>query len=88
MWYLILWPNLSPTSEDLLKASRSVAIADARSLFDAARSMSAGLKLAERRSAIELTMADEQLKQMNGSWRWCNSMQQMADGLTKASTRG
>ena len=87
MWYLMLWPSTKPTSEDLLAASKSVAITDARSLYDAARSMSAGLKLAERRSAIELTMADEHLRQMRGEWKWCNSAQQMADGLTKSAAR-
>ena len=86
-WALILWPLEDPLSEDLNRASGTFVITDAKSLYDAANSMSAGLKLSERRSAIELAMANERLRSMGGGWKWCNSAQQLADGLTKGSAR-
>ncbi|CAE7764314.1 unnamed protein product [Symbiodinium sp. KB8] len=86
-WHLMLWPNADPTDDDMAKVTLSFVITDAKSLYDAANSMSAGLKLAERRSAIELSGTNERLKAIGGHWRWCNSNQQLADGLTKATAR-
>ena len=60
---------------------------DAKSLYDAARSVSAGLRLSERRTAIEVSIVRERLAAMLGEWRWVNSEQQVADGLTKTAAR-
>ena len=86
-WHLMLWPNAEPLDDDMAKITPSFVVTDAKSLYDAANSMSAGLKLSERRSAIELAGTNERLKAIGGHWRWCNSSQQLADGLTKAAAR-
>ena len=74
-----------PTEDGVAKITLRFVITDAKSLYDAANSMSAGLRLAERRSAIELSGTNERLKAIGGHWRWCNSNQQLADGLRKAA---
>ena len=86
-WHLMLFPNADPQSDELARMFGSFVVTDAKSLYYAANSMSAGLKLSERRSAIELSGTNERLKAMGGHWKWCNSSQQLADGLTKASAR-
>ena len=62
-------------------------ITDEKSLFDAAHSVSSGLRLSEKRTAIEMTIVRERLEALNGYWRWVNSAQQLADGLTKPAAR-
>ena len=84
-WHLMIFPESDPLVQQ--HEAGSFVITDAKSLYDAANSMSAGLKLAERRSAIELAGTNERLRAMRGHWKWCNSDQQLADGLTKTSAR-
>ena len=86
-WHLMLFPNADPQSDELARMTGSFVTTDTKSLYDAANSMSAGLKLSERRSAIELSGINERLKAMGGHWKCCNSSQQPADGLTKTSAR-
>ena len=86
-WHLMLFPNADPQSDELARQTGNLVVTDAKSLYDAADSMSAGLKLSERRSAIELSGTNERLRAMGGHWKWRNSSQQLADGLTKASAR-
>ncbi|CAK0898302.1 unnamed protein product, partial [Prorocentrum cordatum] len=62
-------------------------IADAKCLYDASRSATAGLGIAEKRTAIEVKIVNEQLAEVNARWKWVNTQQQMADGLTKLSAR-
>ena len=62
-------------------------IFDAKSLYDAAQSVSSGLRLSEKRTAIEVTIVRERLEVLHGHWRWVNSAQQLADGLTKPTAR-
>ena len=62
-------------------------ITDAKSLIDSAKSVSSGLRLAEKRTAIEVAIVRERMEAMAGYWRWVNSAQQLADGLTKPSAR-
>ena len=85
VWHLMVWPFKDPSKVTDNNSTGASAITDARSLYDAANSMSAGLNLTKRRCAIELTMSTERLKAMGGSWR--NSAQQLADGLTKLKAR-
>ncbi|CAK0890715.1 unnamed protein product, partial [Prorocentrum cordatum] len=65
----------------------SLFITDAKCLYDASRSATAGLGIAERRTAIEVKIVNEQLAEVNAKWKWVNTQQQMADGLTKLSAR-
>ena len=83
------WQLILPEADPLVHQHEagSFVITDAKSLYDAANSMSAGLKLAERRSAIELAGTNEKLRAMRGHRKWCNSDQQLADGLTTTSAR-
>ncbi|CAK0823245.1 unnamed protein product [Prorocentrum cordatum] len=62
-------------------------ITDAKCLYDASRSATAGLGIAEKRTAIEVKIVNEQLAEVNARWKWVNTQQQMADGLTKLSAR-
>ena len=88
MFALMVWPNQKPDNEDVMKwLGESPMITDARALFDASTSMSPGAKLAERRTAIEIQICVERMQAAGGALRWCNSHQQLADGMTKASAR-
>eukprot|EP00913_Durusdinium_trenchii_P002397 g2213.t1 len=78
--------NISEDST-MSKFGPSPLITDAKSLFDAARSVSSGLRLSEKRTAIEVTIVRERLEALGGHWRWVNSAQQLADGLTKPTSR-
>ncbi|CAK0875283.1 unnamed protein product, partial [Prorocentrum cordatum] len=62
-------------------------ITDAKCLYDASRSITAGLGIAEQRAAIEVRIANEQVEEIDAVWRWVNTQQQLADGLTKLSSR-
>eukprot|EP00959_Pyramimonas_sp_CCMP1952_P362095 7583582-Pyramimonas_sp.AAC.1 len=45
-------------------------IADAKCLYDASRSATAGLGIAEKRTAIEVKIVNEQLAEVNARWKW------------------
>ena len=75
------------SEEVLLMTGQSFLVTDAKSLYDASRSMSSGLKLSEKRTAIEVSIVNQRLAAMSGTWRWVNSHQQMADGLTKTAAK-
>ena len=81
-------PFISIADESVLQVFGSTpAWTDATSLFDAARSVSAGLRLAEKRTAIEVAIVKERLSAMPGDMRRVNSAQQVADGLTKPGAK-
>ena len=58
-----------------------------RALFDASTSATPGMKLAEKRTAIEIKITAERMQAARGMMRWCNSHQQLADGVTKSAAR-
>ena len=60
--WLVLW---TPT-EALRKFGTSPLATDARSLFDAARSMTPGMKLSERRTAIEIAIVKDRMPARDG----------------------
>ena len=63
---------------------RAHVITDCKSLYDALeRSESAGLGLAEKRTAIEVTATRDTMRETGISTRWVNSDRQIADVLTK-----
>ena len=62
-------------------------ITDAKALFDSTLSVTPGMKLSERRTAIEICILKERLHAVMGNFRWVNSTQQLADGFTKTSAR-
>ena len=45
------------------------------------------MKLAEKRTAIEIKITAERLQAACGMMRWCNSHQQLADGVTKSAAK-
>ena len=61
VWHLILWPFGNPLNEFAEDGAETFAITDAKSLYDASSSMNSGLKLSERRYAIELAMTNQRL---------------------------
>ena len=71
----------------LQKMLMSPVATDAKSLFDATHSITAGMKLSERRAAIEITIIKQRLEAILGELFWVNSHQQLADGLTKSAAR-
>ena len=81
-------PTVLIAEENTLKMFGQIpALTDAKSLFDSARSVSGGLYLTEKRTAIELCIVKERLNAMLGYLKWVNSTQQVADGLTKPSAK-
>lgn len=67
--------------------TESPVITDAKALYDSAGSVTPGLKLSEQRTAIEICILRERMQAVLGQFRWVNSMQQFADGLTKPSAK-
>jgi hypothetical protein len=49
--------------------------------------LSSGLGIAEKRTAIEVRIAVENMVSMDARWQWVNTHQQLADGLTKVGSR-
>ena len=85
---LMIWPALRPDNEEMMRwLGDSPCITDARALFHASNSKAPGMKLAEKRTAIEIKMACERMAAAGGVLKWCNSHQQLADGVTKVSAR-
>ena len=81
-------PYISIADEGVLQMfGPTPALTDAKSLFDSARSVSAGLRLTEKRTAIEVAIVKERLAAMLGEMKWVNSAQQVADGLTKPGAK-
>lgn len=67
-----------------MKEIPSVLILDSKNLFDAlSRIETSGLQLEERRTAIEVLSIRERTQQAGICVKWCDSDQQLADGLSK-----
>ena len=43
--------------------------------------------MTEKRTAIEVMILNERMKALKAVWKWTNTLQQLADGLTKIDTR-
>jgi hypothetical protein len=85
---LLLRPDVPADDESHCRAlGISPLVTDAKALYDASRSESAGLGLTEKRTAIEVMILNERLKALLGVWKWTNTFQQLADGLTKIDGR-
>ena len=69
------------------KFGGSAVITDAKALFDSTTAVTSGLKLSERRTAIEICILRERLEASLSKVKWCNSLQQLADGLTKGAAK-
>ena len=69
------------------KVGNSPVLVDAKALFDVVLSLAPGLKLSEKRTAIEVAIMRDRLQAMGGKLKWLNSSQQLADGLTKVQGR-
>ncbi|CAK0886983.1 unnamed protein product, partial [Prorocentrum cordatum] len=83
---LSLRPEFKP-DQAMLYLGESPFITDAKCLYDASRSATAGLGITEKRTAIEVNIVNEQMEEIGAVWKWVNTQQQMADGLTKLSAR-
>ena len=76
MFALMVWPNQKPDNEEIMKwLGESPCITDARALYDASVSKAPGMKLAEKRTAIEIKMSCERMAAAGGMLKWCNSHQ-------------
>ena len=85
LFALMIWPNQRPDNEEIMRwLGESPCITDARALYDASVSKAPGMKLAEKRTAIEIKMSCERMAAAAGV---LNSHQQLADGMTKTSAR-
>ena len=70
--------------EERMQAVPSVLIMDSKNLYDAmSRIETSGLQLEEKRVAIEILSIRERTKQTGICVKWCDSDQQLADGLSK-----
>ena len=54
--------------ESMLKFGESPVLTDAKSLYDASSSVTPGMKLSERRTAIEVAIARERVEALGGTW--------------------
>ena len=87
-WTTMVNPTLSiETNATLQHSGLFYVLTDAKSLFDASKSITSGLHLSERSTAIEVAIVAERVKVMQAEWKWMNSHQQIADGLTKPSAK-
>ena len=76
--------DLRKADEVLNIIPKSIMVTDCKSLYDAlARSVSQGLGLAEKRTAIEVTATRQQMEATAIECKWVNSDRQLADSLTK-----
>ena len=81
-------PNLSLA--ELLKEKSSLKptlVTDAKALYDSYHRESLVSSVTDRRISLEIRVVKEQLQSLNGNLRWVSSERQLADGLTKESTR-
>lgn len=70
--------------EKHMQSIPSVLIMDSKNLFDAmSRIETSGLQLEERRVALEILSIRERTQQTGICVKWCDSDQQLADGLSK-----
>ena len=84
----LLYPDRPIDDPTLYKEmGESVVVTDARALYDASRSASAGLGLQEKRTAIELSILNERMEAIGAVWKWVDNTKQLADGLTKLQSR-
>ena len=84
----ILWPSIDLSADSTMhKLGVSPVITDSKGLFDASRSASSGLGISEKRTAIEVKIINERMDASCGYWAWTSAAQQVADGLTKVSSR-
>ena len=57
---MMIWPALRPDNEEMMRwLGDSPCITDARALFDASNSKAPGMKLAEKRTAIEIKLCKD-----------------------------
>ena len=73
---------------DLLKTTsilQPTMVTDAKSVYDSYHKES--MSSVDKRSGLEIRVVKEQLQSLNGKLRWVSSERQLADGLTKMSTR-
>ena len=71
-------------SGSYLSSFKSVLVGDARNIYDGiVKVETSGLRMADRRTAIELLAIRERLQQACVELRWIESDCDMADGLTK-----
>ena len=85
---LIIDPTQPPQlDETMKKLGPSPVMTDAKALYDASLSTTAGLGITEKRTAIEVSIINQRMKAASAYWTWTNTMQQLADGLTKVSQR-
>ena len=76
--------DLRRADKVLSEMPKAYVVTDCKSLYDALeRSESAGLGLAEKRTAIEVTATREAMRETGNITRWVNSDRQVADVLRK-----
>ena len=84
----MIWPFIDIAADSTMHAiGHSPVITDSKGLFDASRSASSGLGIAEKRAAIEVKIINERMAASHSYWAWTSAAQQIADGLTKTSSR-
>ena len=87
-WTLMTHPYMSPDDPaTAVLYGKSPVITDARALYDAGKSRSAGLGISEKRTAIEVSIISERMQAIWAEWWWTNNTQMLADGLTKKASR-
>ena len=81
-------PNLSLS--ELLKEKtvlKPILVTDAKALYDSYHRETLISSATDRRISLEIRVVKQQLQSVAGTMRWVSSERQLADGLTKESTR-
>ena len=85
---LIEWFNEKPIvardMDKVLSQVSSVVVTDSKNMFDSVvRVETSGLQLEEKRLALEVLSIRERVRMIGAQFRWVDSDQQLADGLSK-----
>jgi len=86
-WNLLHQPDQHVMASSLRTACPSALAIDAKSMYDAVKKDTAIQSASCKRTAVELVVLKQTLRQTGSVLRWVSSERQMADGLTKISAR-
>jgi hypothetical protein len=86
-WNLLHQPDQHVMASSLRTACPSALAIDAKSMYDAIKKDTATQSAYCKRTAMELVVLKQTLRQAGSVLRWVSNERQMADGLTKISAR-
>eukprot|EP00435_Cladocopium_sp_Y103_P011911 s1821_g3.t1 len=87
-WWEMLGHSINlQDPETAAKNVQGILVIDAKALFDAAQADTTSYNVKEKYTALEVLAMVNHFNNQQTILRWCNSDQQLADGLTKSSAQ-